>query len=149
MEVTEMNLLNNVKVVRALNAQTTATAATTGRAIDTKGFEGVLFIAVGSSLLCGATAQLKCKTAASTTATFGTAAGKLTSASLASGSFNYKTLCLDVYRPLNRYVKPCVVGATSGTVRSITAILYGPRRPGSSACESTQAVRKTIVAATS
>ena len=144
-----MNLLNQVKVLRALNAQTTAQTATTGKAIDTKGFEGVLFIAVGSSLLCGAAAVLKCKTAATTTGTFVSSNTKLTSTSLVTGGFNYKTLCLDVYRPLNRYVKPCVTGATSGTVRSLTAILYGARRAGSSACESTQSVRKSIVAATS
>ena len=144
-----MNLLNNVKVMRALNVQSTAVTATTGRAIDTKGFEGCLFIAVGSSLLCGAAAVLKVKTAATTTATFVSANTKLTSTSLVTASFNYKTLCLDVYRPLNRYLKPCITGATSGTIRSITAILYGPRRPGSSACDSTQSVRKTIVAATS
>lgn len=144
-----MNLLNNVKVVRALNTQSTAQTASTGKAIDTKGFEGCLFIAVGSSLLCGTAAVLKVKTAASTTASFISSNQTLSSTRLVTASFNYKTLCLDVYRPLKRYLKPCVTGATSGTVRSITAILYGPRRPGSSACESTQSVRKTIVAATS
>lgn len=141
-----MNLLSQVKVRRALNAQSTATAATTGRAIDTAGFEGCLFIVTGSSLLAGTTGKIKVKTAASTTATF-VAANTVGTHALASGSFDYKVLCMDVYRPLNRYLKCCVTNATSGTVRSITAVLYGARRPGSSALESTQVGTRTVVVA--
>lgn len=146
-----MNLLDNVKIIRALNVQSTAQAGSTSKAIDTKGFEGCLFIAVGSSLTCGSTPTMRIKTAASTTATFGVAATKnQPGASLVvTGSFDRKVFATDVYRPLKRYLKGSVIGATSGTIRTMLAILYGPRRPGSSACDSTTVNKKTLAAATS
>lgn len=143
------NLLDQVKIVRCLNAQSSGGAVTTtGRLVDTAGFEGVMFIAVGSSLLNKAGVSLRVKTAASTTATF-VASSAYRSDTLTSGLFDRKILALDVYRPLDRYCKPLVSGASSGHVRSIVGVLYGARRPGSSACESTHTYKKCIVAATS
>jgi len=146
-----MNLLNQVRVLRCLDAKTSGgNITTTGKAVDTKGFEGVLFIAQGSTLLNKAAVYMSCKTAATTTATFMAANTRSTGILCTSGLLDSKTFCYDIYRPLKRYVKPIVVGASSGHIFSITAILYGARRPGSSALESTQSkFRYSAVAATS
>ena len=146
-----MNLLNQVKVVRCLDAKTTGgNVTTTGKAVDTQGFEGVMFIAQGSTLLNKAAVYMSVKTAATTAATFTAAGTHSTGILCTSGLLDSKTLCVDVYRPLKRYVRPIIVGASSGHIFSITGILYGPRRPGSSALASTHsAFRYSISAATS
>ena len=128
------NLGVNTKITRGINAMSSA-STTVGNELDMAGFEGVLYISIGSSLMEGSgTMSLK---AAGSTASGGT----FVPYSVGSGStvpvtasFDSKILALDVHKPLKRYIKPIIAGASSDVMhtRAVVAIQYSARTPGSS-----------------
>lgn len=127
-----MNLAYNTRVTRGLNGQS-SNATSTGNVLDMAGFEGVMFILMGSSLLEGSTdIELQAKGSTSSTGTYTTYASAAAS-TMATGTYDRKMLVLDVYKPLKRYIKPVVAGASSDVkfCKSVAAIQYGARTPGS------------------
>lgn len=146
------NLLDSVKIMRGINAMSSKSSAI-GNAIDTAGYDGIMFVSYGSSKALGASVTLK---AAGSTAAAGTYVkynDYAASTKMATNSFDYKILALDISKPLKRYVKAVVGGASSSGMhtRAITAILYNGRRPGSTVLSDSTLVGdyKVVVGATS
>lgn len=96
-------------------------------AVDTQGFEGVIFIVpITDSVDTGvATATVKqCDTSGGTYAALSGAVATATSA--ANDDLNSHLLIVDVYRPLERYLKINLVSATANIAYGDTvAICYG------------------------
>lgn len=125
-----MSLLYNTKLTTRKQSTATATRKSTTSFHDMSGFDGVLFMAVGSTLLNSTAgyAIVQSATANSTATTYNTTAIAFTNMSTAT--LNYKNLVVDVYKPTHRYVRMIVTGASSGHMRCIAALQYGARRQG-------------------
>lgn len=122
-----MNLANNVKVTRVMNAQAAGTGDTlSGSAVDMQGFEGVMFIAQFGTLTAGAVTTLKAQQ--DTASGMGSAADLEGTAQSIADSADNDCLILDIYRPRERYVRPQITRATANAVvDGIIAIQYGAR----------------------
>lgn len=121
-----MNLVKSTKVTRVVNATAVGAASVNGAVIDMQDFEGVVF-----------TAQLGA-------ITDGTPALKAQGGSLADGSDmadlegsstalaitdDNKVAVLEIYRPVQRYIRPVIVrgGATGAVVDAVIALQHSPR----------------------
>ena len=127
-----MNLIDNIKIQSAMQVGTTL-GATTGLSIDMSGFEGCLFILHGTSILEGTTVNLRAKGAASSTGPWVFYQPVASSTLVTTGTFNYRILALDMHKPLKRYIRACLTASSSNIklARTLTAIQYGSRYPGS------------------
>jgi len=129
-----MNLLYNTKITRAMLGQSSMPAST-GVAIDMSGFEGVMFILHGSSLMESSTGmRLSAKGCATTAGTWvAYQSGADSTSAPATGSFDKKIYAIDFYKPLKRYIRAVVTDCSSdvGGAFTVTAIQYGARYPGS------------------
>ncbi len=122
-----MNLSNEVKVTRVMNAVAAGTGDTqTGTHVDMQGFDGVVFIATFGTLTATAVTKLHAEQGnASNDSDMADLAG--TEMAIADTASN-KVLVLDIYRPAERYVRPLITRATANAViNGIYAIQYGPR----------------------
>lgn len=140
------HLLKNVRITRVYNSVGALKKSTAlyGYAVDMRGFEGVCFIALGTSAQMGAStdkAYMRIQAAAATSATFYTLSGTTASSTMGyGGSANWssnsmaeKVLAVDVYKPLSthRFMRPVLIGTSTGNWGGIIAIQYGARRTGS------------------
>jgi len=127
-----MNLSKNIKISNAMTEASTL-AATTGLSIDMSGFEGCLFVLHGTSLMAGTTYALRAKGAASSAGPWVFYEPSVSSTLVTTGTFNYRIMALDMYKPLKRYIRASIPTATTDvkTARLVTAIQYGARYPGS------------------
>jgi len=128
-----MNLLRNINIIKATTIRLTGSSSQLSKAIDMAGFDGCLFVAVGSSLTAANSSKMKLFVKSST-AVAGTYTKSLYYAGSSSGlaaGVNKRLLCLDVYKPTKRYLKAFLQHTTK--VDAILAIQYQGRRPGSSA----------------
>jgi hypothetical protein len=151
-----MNLLKNINVIKATTARVVAAATGLSKAVDMAGFEGCLFIAVGSTLLAATTgstagntkAQLYVKGSSAAAGTYNRYVGHAASSSGLAAGVNKRLLMVDVYKPTDRYLKACLKGSSVASYTdAILAIQYGARRPGSSALQnSTTVAGSTVVA---
>jgi len=119
-----LNLLKNIKVTRVLNAVAAGTTDQNSSILDMQGFDGVLFIAAFGTLTATQVTSLKAQQGAASDLSdaadlAGTATGPLADAD------GNKLLCLDVYRPQERYVR-CVVdrGTANAVIDGVIAIQY-------------------------
>jgi len=130
------NMLTNVRVVRVSGEKSGLKASSfqTGRAIDTAGFEGTLFIVVGSSNAGGTTVYTVIQGASATGGTFKKLAGTSSTGPWTTGSLTRKVMAIDMVRPLStvRFMRPMVVGSCTGEISCMLAIQYNSRKPGSS-----------------
>lgn len=121
-----MNLGKGTKVTRSLAAQAVGTAAVNGSILDMQGFEGVMFIASIGTITDGATG-IKAQDGADS--------GLSDAADLAGSSVTMaitddgKSVILDIYKPLKRYIRPVVLraGSTGAVIDDVIAIQYSPR----------------------
>lgn len=119
-----MNLLKDIKVTRVMNAVAAGTSDQNGATLDMQGFDGVLFVASFGTLTATQVTAIKAQQgAASDLSDAADLAGTLTGP-MADGDSN-KLLCLDVYRPQERYVR-CVVdrGTANAVIDGVIAIQY-------------------------
>lgn len=122
-------LSEQVKISSAVTP--TAGAANTtdieGTTLDMSGFEGVLMIVRMGAITGGAVTSIKAQQdSASTMATAADIAG--TSQTIADDDDD-QTFYIDLYRPLERYVRLYVDrGTQNAVVSSATYIQYGPRK---------------------
>lgn len=152
-----MNLIKNVNIVKASTIRFAAASTIVSKRVDMAGYEGVVFIAVGSSLLAattGSTAgntktQLHVSGTSSTAGTWNRYSGFAASSSgLAAAAGTKRLLVLDLYRPLDRYVRALVKGSSAANyIDAILAIQYGAKRAGSTALmRSTMVAGSTVLA---
>jgi hypothetical protein len=122
------NLLKDIKVTRVLNAVAAGTSSQNGSVLDMSGWDGVLFVAALGTLTATQVTGLKAQQGAQANLSdaadlAGTAVGPMADAD------SNKCLALDVYRPLERYVR-CVVtrGTANAVIDGVMAIQYRGRK---------------------
>lgn len=122
------NLLKDIKVTRVLNAVAAGTSNQNGATLDMSGWDGVLFIAAVGTLTSTQVTGLKAQQ--------GNASNMSDAADLAGSAVGpfadadgNKALALDIYRPLERYVR-CVVtrGTANAVIDGVIAIQYRGRK---------------------
>jgi hypothetical protein len=121
-----MNLSKNVKItpVLAYSADISGGAGTANSTeVDMRDFEGVMFVggAIGTA---NAGNYYKVQQAP---ATGMSGAADLTGTKLVPGD-NGDSICLDVYRPQERFVHIVRVGGAASTGGAVYAIQYGPKK---------------------
>jgi len=132
--MTNMNpgLLRNVNI--SLLTQDTTGNATTGGTnipgvVDMQGYDGCLFIAeTWSTQIDANTCTLSIAEGATTAAFVSLSAGGATAYTTAANSTSAELICIDVFRPRDRYLQ-ANVNATAGHVYSVLAIQYTGRKP--------------------
>ena len=123
-----VNMIKGVKVSRSLNAVAAGITVQNGAVIDMQGFDGVQFILLVGALTATQVTGLKAQQGnASNLSDAADLAGSAVGP-LADGDGN-KALVLDVYRPLERYIRPVVTRATANAViDGVIAIQYRGRK---------------------
>ena len=124
-----LNFLKDVKIVRCEPAAAAGTGDTlTGDTIDMAGFDSACFVAELGPVVDAAVGTLRVQGGAQSN---GADAANISGASAAltgSGSSNTQ-ICVDVQRPLQRYLTPTFQRATQNiTLNSITGYLYNARK---------------------
>lgn len=129
-----MELLKNINIVSQINPLATATSdSTSATVVDMAGYEGVVFFSIVGQSTAGSTGgqyQLKVKYADSTSSTafsnFTDAlAGK---ASGVTTGYIGDVVAVDVYKPVNRYLKATLDRGTKSVASGgVFAVQYGPR----------------------
>lgn len=118
------NLSRFSQPCRSMNAVAAGTSDTqTGTAIDTLGWDGILFIFSFGTITSTAVTTIKAQQG---TASNGSDAADLegTAQSIADTDDN-KIACIDIFKPRERYVRPAVTRATANAViDGVIAILY-------------------------
>ena len=122
-----MNLSTATKAIRLSNAVAAATTTITSSALDTKGFDGALFIvsmgAIAATSACSAKLQQSSDDGSADA--YSDLLG--TSISMADTDDN-KLVLIDISKPQKRYLKLVLARATAtAVVDSISALLYNPK----------------------
>jgi hypothetical protein len=118
-----MNLSKNVKITPVLAAATAGTGTNNGTTLDMQDFEGVMFVGGGFGT-ADAGNYYHVESGAESDISD---AADLTGTKLVPGD-NDDDICLDIYRPLERYVRIVRIRGTSSTADPVYAIQYGPKK---------------------
>ena len=118
-----MNLSKNVKVTPVLAYAGATTGTVNGTEIDMQGFEGVMFVGGGFGT---ANAGNYYKVQQDTATGMATAAD-LEGTKLAPGD-NDDDICIDIYRPQERFVRIVKVIGSSSASDPVYAIQYGAKK---------------------
>ena len=120
-----MNLSKNVKVTLVQAPLADGQTDPDSSAVDMQGFEGVLFVGIVGTVTGAGTASLKAAQS-SDNVNFNDLAGAVASGA-AGGSDKF--IVLDVYRPLDRYVRTTLTRAVANSIYGGTiAIQYGAHK---------------------
>ena len=121
------NLATGIKVTRVQNGAVAATSDLNGSSVNMTGFEGVLFIALLGTLSATQVTSLKAQMSSDDggsdafTDILGTDSGDM------ADDDDDQVIVLDIYRPVERYVRPVLLrGTGNAVVDGILAIQYGP-----------------------
>jgi len=114
-----MNLSSNAKLTKLQDHTTAGTTAVASDEVDMQGFEGVLFLTSFGTAAADNTVN-----AAQSSVSGGTFVD-LEGTSVASGTSD-EDVWLDIFRPIDRYVRLEAARGTSSTLESIWAVQYGP-----------------------
>lgn len=115
-------LSEKVKIVKIKDHSTADTSAVTSDAVDTQGYDGVLFVTSFGTAAAGNTVKVQ----QSSDDAAADAYADLTGTSVTSGTSD-EDVFVDVQRPKERYLKFVAARGTSSTLESMYAILYNPR----------------------
>lgn len=118
-----MNLSKNVKITPVMAYSADISGSTNGTEVDMQDFEGVMF--VGGAL--GTVNAGNYYKVQQDTATGMASAADLTGTKITPGD-NGDSICLDVYRPRERFVRIVLVGGAASTGGAVYAIQYGPKK---------------------
>jgi hypothetical protein len=120
-----MNLSKDVKVTLVQAPLADGQTDPDSSSVDMQGFEGVLFIGIVGTVTGSGTASLKASQS-SDNSTFNDLSGVVATGS-AGGSDKF--LVLDVYKPLDRYVRTTLTRAVANSIYGGTiAIQYGAHK---------------------
>ncbi len=115
-------LSEKVKLVKIQDHTTAGTTTITSSAVDTQGYDGVLFFTSYGT----AAADNIAKVQQSSDDAAADAYADLVGSGVASGTSD-EDVWIDIQRPKERYLKFLGVRGTSSTLESMWAILYNPR----------------------
>lgn len=128
------NLGYKTRVVQLTTARAVAFTTKFSQALSMDGYDGVMFIVQGSTLLNKAAASNIKVYAQGSTAAAGTYVSMQGYAqSTQTAGVNYRNIVLDCHKPIYPYVRCRVTGSSSNAsnINSILAIQYNARKPGS------------------
>jgi len=117
-----MNLSRQTKVTKVIAAQTAGTATNNGTTLDMQGFEGVMFVG-GAMGTANAGNYFHVESGTDSTPSD---AADLEDTKVTPGDDD-DAICLDVYRPQERYVRIVAIRGASSTLGDVYAIQYGAR----------------------
>jgi hypothetical protein len=116
-----MQLSNGIKITKVSDAVGAGTTDVESTGVDMAGYEGVLFLVSFGTAAANNIANAQQSTDNSTFA-------DLLGTAVALGGASDEDQWIDVYRPLERYVRCHLEIGTSSTVENIWAIQYGARK---------------------
>jgi hypothetical protein len=120
-----MNLSKNVKITLVQAPLADGQTDPDSAAVDMQGFEGVMFVGIVGTVIGSGTAALKASQS-SDNANFNDLSGV---AATGGAGGSDKFLVLDVYRPLDRYVRTTLTRAVANSIYGGTiAIQYGAHK---------------------
>jgi hypothetical protein len=118
-----LNALRQTKVTRILNAVAAGQTVQPSSIIDMKGFDGVVFLALFGSITTGAVTSMKAQQGKE--ADMSDAADLKDSKIDIADDRDNDALILDIFRPLDRYLKAVISRATQDAViDGVLAIQY-------------------------
>lgn len=118
------SILRDCKVVRCLNAVAAGTTTEAGTAVDTRGYDGVVFVAALGALTATQVTSLKAQQGAQANGSDAVDIPGAATTAMADGDSN-RLAVVDVRRPTSRYVRPVVVrGTAMAVIDGVIAILY-------------------------
>ncbi len=123
-----MNISKNVKISEAVSV-TNGAAGTTdieGTALDMTGFEGVLMMVQMGAITGSAVTSIKAQEGEESD--LSDAADLLGTSQTIADSDDEDVFYIDLYKPVERYVRLYVSRATQNAVLSATYIQYGPAK---------------------
>lgn len=137
-----MELSSQVNVVRLSNGAVAAQTEIDSTAIDTAGYDGVMFLTAFGAITGGSDVDVKLQDGATASPTTDVAGSNVPVADTNSN----KQVLHDIYRPQKRYLRVVVTRTTANTVLDgIWAILYrGRKEPISVDATSVAAVKLLI-----
>lgn len=119
-----MNLNKHVKVVKVLAGAGSAGTTLTSDAVDTQGFEGVMFVGSIATANAGNFAKVQQSSDDGSADAYADLEGTKNVPGDDADSF-----LIDIFRPRERYLKCLIVrGGTNTATGDVYAILYGPRK---------------------
>ncbi len=123
-----MQLSKNCSIVIevTVTAGAAGSADIEGTVIDMEGFEGVMFIVMVGAVTSGAVTTIKAQQG--TDATVTDAADLLGTSITIADTDDEKVKYLDIYKPLERYVRLYTDRATQNATITAVAIKYGARK---------------------
>jgi len=122
-----MNLSQNVKFTRVMDAVAAGKAANSGDILDMSGFEGVVFVCALGAVTDDSVVTMKAQQD-DVNASGGMADLTGATVTLTGSTDSNQCLLLDLYRPTKRYVRPVVTTATeNAAIDGVIAIQYGAR----------------------
>lgn len=116
-----MNLSSNTKWTKLADHSTAATSAVNSAEVDMQGFEGVMFVTSFGTAAADNTIN-----AAQSSVSGGTFLD-LADTEVASGTSD-EDVWLDIYRPIDRFVRLEATRGTSSTLESVWACQYGMKK---------------------
>lgn len=121
-----MNLSKNVKITVISAAAAAGTTEVDSSIIDMAGFDGVVFVAVTGALTINSVITLTAQeNTANSTSGMAAITGGATPAYTALGTETLNTFIVDIFRPIQRYLRVALTRTAANTVvNSIIAIQY-------------------------
>ena len=118
------NISNQIKTTRVSNAAAAGTTTINSSSVDMLNYEGVRFTVPFGAIVAGAATSVKANQSADDS-TFNDLLG---SSQTVADTDDNKVFIIDIWRPIDRYVRCTVLRATqNSTVDGIIAEQYGPR----------------------
>ena len=147
------HLLDEIKIVRASSARLLGGGTQMhGIPVNTAGFEGALFLLIGSTAFSiEATTHIRMRIKGTNTSStqfastgfkwLTTGNANMCQTTAPTAGQNFRVMALDVYKPEHQFLKASISGATGGF--NMLCLLYGPRRLGSTELRDSTYLAKT------
>jgi len=127
-----LNMLNGIKLTKLTDATGAGTSTINGGIVDMAGYEGVIFFTNLATANSGNLIKVQQGQASNLSD-----AADLAGSGQTSGASD-EVVAVDVFKPLERYLRPVIVRGASTTIGEIWAMQYGCRsRPQSNVVSGT------------
>ena len=122
-----MNLSKAVKITRVENAVGAGSSDENGDSVDMQNWEGVMFVFMAGTMTGTQVTTLKAQGSSDDASSDAFADLEGTQTDAMADNDGDQVVILDVYKPIERYIRPVVERATANAViDGVIAIQYGP-----------------------
>lgn len=133
------------EILRSMNAVAAGTTTQNGTGVDCSDCDGVLFVAGFGTITASAVTSLKAQQSSDDASAddYTDIAGS--AQSVTPSTHDNKSVVLDIFRPLKRYVRPVIVrGTANAVIDGILAIKYNLRKQPASTHASIAAAKSLV-----